>query len=48
MGVILSNLLHIVFDSYSANTKNINVTTLKTNAIILFTSQVQEKLCESN
>ena len=41
-----SNLLHIFFDSYSANTKNINVTTLGINVIILFTRQVQEKLIE--
>ena len=33
-GVILANLLHIFFDSYSANIKNINVTTLKINVII--------------
>ena len=33
-GVTLSNLLHIFFDSYSANTKNINLTTLKVSAII--------------
>ena len=26
LGVTLSNLLHIFFDSYSANTQNINVT----------------------
>ena len=29
-----ANLLHICFASYSANTKNINVTTLKINVII--------------
>ena len=33
-GVILADLLHIFFDSYSANIKNINVTTLKINVII--------------
>ena len=33
-GVTLTGLLHIFFDSYSANTPNINVTTLKINLII--------------
>ena len=33
-GVTFANLLHIFFDSYSANTQNINVTTLKINIII--------------
>ena len=33
-GVTLTDLLHIFFDSYSANTQNINVTTLKINLII--------------
>ena len=33
VGVTLANLLHIFFDSFSANTQNINVTTLKTNVI---------------
>ena len=32
-GVTLSNLLHIFFQSYSANTKNINVATLKIKVI---------------
>ena len=32
--VTLANLLHIFFDSYSAHTQNINVTTLKINIII--------------
>ena len=35
--ITLSNLHQIFFDSYSANTQNINVTTLKINAIIPFT-----------
>ena len=35
-------------DLYFANTTKINVSTLKTNLIILFTRQVQEKLLESN
>ena len=30
-GVTLANLLHIFFDSYSTNTQNTNVTTLKIN-----------------
>ena len=34
VGVTLANLFHIFFDSYSANTKNINVTMLKINVII--------------
>ena len=33
VGVALSDVLHIFFDSYSANTKNINVTTLKINVM---------------
>ena len=33
-GVTLANLLHISFGSYSANTQNSNVTTLKINVII--------------
>ena len=33
-GVTLSNLLHIFFGYYFANTKNINVTTLSINVII--------------
>ena len=33
-GITLSNLFHVFFDSYSANTKNINVTNLKINVII--------------
>ena len=45
-GITLSNLLQIFFDSYSANTQNINATTLKINVIILFTKQVQEKMRE--
>ena len=40
------NLLNIFFYSYSANTKNIEVTTLKINAVILLTREVQEKLQE--
>ena len=32
--VTLVNLLHIFFDSYSANTQSINVTTLKINVIM--------------
>ena len=32
--VTFANLLHIFFDSYSVNTQNINVTTLKINIII--------------
>ena len=32
--VTLANLFHIFFDSYSANTQNINVTMLKINVII--------------
>ena len=32
--VTLANLLHIFFGSYSANTQNISVTTLKVNVII--------------
>ena len=32
--ITLSKLLHIFFDSYSANTKIINLTILKTNVII--------------
>ena len=40
------NLLNIFFYSYSANTKDIEVTTLKINAVILLTREVQEKLQE--
>ena len=43
---MLSSSLHIFFDSYAANAKNINVTTIKTNVIIQFTKQLQEKLWE--
>ena len=41
---MLSSSLHIFFDSYAANAKNINVITIKTNVIIQFTKQLQEKL----
>ena len=47
-GVTLANLLHIFFDSYSANTHNINVTTLKINVIIqkptIFNSLMREAI----
>ena len=33
-GITLAHLLHIFFNAYSANTHNINVTTLKINVII--------------
>ena len=34
MGVTLSNLINIFFDSYSANTQNINVTTLESTLFV--------------
>ena len=34
MGVTLSNLINIFFDSYSANTRSINVTTLQNTLFV--------------